>query len=79
MSAGSIEGQEGWSGGTIPVSTSVDQAVDQSGVNQASSDYLPEVAPRELSARTRLQVPLEFDRRGFFIELDHHQRSPGTM
>lgn len=45
----------------------------------ASSDYLSEVAPRELSARTRLQVPLEFDRRCLFIELDHHQRSPGTM
>ena len=34
MSARSIEGQEGWSGGTIPVSASIDQAVDQSGVNQ---------------------------------------------
>ena len=34
MSAGSIEGQDGWSGGTIPVSTSIDQAVDHSGVNQ---------------------------------------------
>jgi hypothetical protein len=46
---------------------------------KASSDYLSEMATCELSARTRLQVPLEFDRRGFFIELDHHQRSPGTM
>src|SRR5262249_58817666 len=34
MSARSIEGQDGWSGGTIPVSASIDQVVDQSGVNQ---------------------------------------------
>ena len=34
MTARSIEGQEGWSGGTIPISASIDQAVDQSGVNQ---------------------------------------------
>ncbi len=34
MSARSIEGQEGWSGGTIPVSASIDQIVDQSGLNQ---------------------------------------------
>ena len=34
MTARSIEGQEGWSGGTIPVSASIDQVVDQSGVNQ---------------------------------------------
>ena len=34
MSAGSIEGQEGWSGGTLPISASVDQTVDQSGVNR---------------------------------------------
>jgi hypothetical protein len=46
---------------------------------KTSSDCLSEVAPREFSARTRLQVPLEFDRRCLFIELDHHQRSPGTM
>ena len=46
---------------------------------KASSDGPSEVAQRELSARTCLQIPLEFDRRCFFIELDHHQRSPGTM
>jgi hypothetical protein len=46
---------------------------------QTSSDCLSEVAPSELSARTRLQVPLEFDRWRLFVELDHHQRSPGTM
>jgi hypothetical protein len=46
---------------------------------KASSDTLSEVPPRELFARTRLQVPLEFDRWRLFIELDHHQRSPGTM
>ncbi len=34
MAARSIEGQEGWSGGTIPVAASIDQIVDQSGVNQ---------------------------------------------
>ena len=34
MSARSIEGQEGWSGGTIPISASIDQTVDQSGLNQ---------------------------------------------
>ena len=34
MSAGSIQGQEDWSGGTMPISAAVDQAVDQSGVNQ---------------------------------------------
>ena len=34
ISARSIEGQDGWSGETIPVSASVDQVVDQSGVNQ---------------------------------------------
>ena len=34
MSARSIEGQDGWSGGTIPVSASIDQTVDQSGLNQ---------------------------------------------
>jgi hypothetical protein len=34
MSAGSIQGQEGWSGGTIPIAASVDQSVDQSGLNQ---------------------------------------------
>ncbi len=34
MSARSIEGQDGWSGGTLPVSPSIDQVVDQSGVNQ---------------------------------------------
>ena len=34
ISARSIEGQDGWSGGTIPVSANIDQAVDQSGVNQ---------------------------------------------
>ena len=34
FSPGSIEGQEGWSGGTIPISASVDQTVDQSGANQ---------------------------------------------
>ena len=45
----------------------------------ASSDCLSEVAPRELSPRTRLQVPLKFDRRCLFIELDRHQRSPWTM
>ena len=33
-SAGSIQGQEGWSGGTIPIAASVDQAVDLAGVNQ---------------------------------------------
>ena len=46
---------------------------------KASSDTLTEMAPRELSARTRLQVPLELDRRCLFIELDYHQRSPGAM
>ena len=34
ISARSIEGQDGWSGGTIPVSASIDQVVDQSGLNQ---------------------------------------------
>ncbi len=34
IAARSIEGQEGWSGGTIPVSASIDQIVDQSGLNQ---------------------------------------------
>ena len=34
MSARSIEGQDGWSGGTIPISASIDQTVDQSGLNQ---------------------------------------------
>jgi hypothetical protein len=34
MSAGSIQGQEGWSGGTIAIAAAVDQSVDQSGVNQ---------------------------------------------
>jgi hypothetical protein len=34
MSAGSIQGQEGWSGGTIPIGASVDQSVDQAGLNQ---------------------------------------------
>jgi hypothetical protein len=34
ISARSIEGQEGWSGGTIPISSSIDQIVDQSGLNQ---------------------------------------------
>ena len=34
MSARSIEGQDGWSGGTLPVSPSIDQVVDQSGLNQ---------------------------------------------
>ena len=34
ISARSIQGQDGWSGGTIPVSASIDQVVDQSGVNQ---------------------------------------------
>ena len=34
MSAGSIQGQEGWSGGTIPISASVDQTVDHAGLNQ---------------------------------------------
>src|SRR5678816_4640697 len=33
---GSIQGQEGWSGGTIPISPAVDQAVDQSGANAHS-------------------------------------------
>src|SRR5262245_56260954 len=31
--AGSIDGQDGWSGGTIPISPSVAQVVDQSGAN----------------------------------------------
>lgn len=30
---GSIQGQDGWTGGAIPISTSVDQAVDQSALN----------------------------------------------
>jgi hypothetical protein len=47
--------------------------------SKASSDGLSEVAPRELSARTRLQIPLEFDRRCLFIELDYHKRSPRTI
>ena len=34
FSAGSIQGQEAWSGGTLPIAASVDQAVDQSGVKQ---------------------------------------------
>ena len=34
FSAGSIQGQESWSGGTIPIVASVDQAVDLTGVNQ---------------------------------------------
>ena len=34
MSAGSIEGQEGWSGGPIPIAAIVDQTVDQSSLNQ---------------------------------------------
>jgi uncharacterized repeat protein (TIGR01451 family) len=34
MSAGSIQGQEGWSGGTLPISANVDQTVDQSGLNR---------------------------------------------
>ena len=34
VSARSIEGQDGWSGGTVPISASVDQIVDQSGLNQ---------------------------------------------
>ena len=34
MSTHSIQGQDGWSGGTVPVSASIDQVVDQSGVNQ---------------------------------------------
>jgi hypothetical protein len=46
---------------------------------KASSATLSEVAASKLSAGTCLQVPLEFDRRRLFIELDRHQRSPGTM
>ena len=38
MSARSIQGQEGWSGGTIPVSASIDQAVDQSGAQPTHRD-----------------------------------------
>ena len=34
FSAGSIQGQENWSGGTIPIAASVDQTVDQAGLNQ---------------------------------------------
>ena len=34
MSTGSIQGMEGWSGGTMPIAASVDQSVDQSGTNQ---------------------------------------------
>ena len=34
MSSGSIQGLEGWSGGTIPIMATVDQAVDQSGSHQ---------------------------------------------
>ncbi len=34
FSAGSIQGQESWSGGTIPIAASVDQTVDLSGLNQ---------------------------------------------
>jgi hypothetical protein len=34
MSAGSIQGQEGWSGGTMPIAASVDQIVDHGGVNR---------------------------------------------
>ena len=34
FSAGSIQGQEAWSGGTIPIAASVDQTVDLTGVNQ---------------------------------------------
>ena len=34
ISARSIQGQDGWSGGTIPISASIDQIVDQSGLNQ---------------------------------------------
>ena len=33
-SAGSIQGQESWSGGTIPIVATVDQAVDLAGLNQ---------------------------------------------
>ena len=33
FSAGSIQGQEVWSGGTIPISASIDQTVDLSGIN----------------------------------------------
>jgi hypothetical protein len=46
---------------------------------KASSDCLSEVAPRELSARTRFQISLEFDRWRLFIEFEHHQGSPGTL
>jgi len=34
MSSGSIQGLEGWSGGTIPIAASVDQSIDQTGHNQ---------------------------------------------
>ena len=34
FSAGSIQSQESWSGGTIPIAASVDQAVDLSGLNE---------------------------------------------
>ena len=36
MSGGSIHAQDVWSGGTGPISTNVDQIVDQSGLNQRS-------------------------------------------
>ena len=34
MSARTIEGQQGWSGGPVPIAARIDQAVDQSGLNQ---------------------------------------------
>jgi len=34
LSGASIQGQDGWSGGTIPIDPSVDQALDQSGLHQ---------------------------------------------
>lgn len=36
FTSGSIQGQQGWSGGTIPIANAVDQVVDQSGLNSLS-------------------------------------------
>jgi hypothetical protein len=40
---------------------------------------LTEVAPRELTARSRLQITLELNRWFLFVELDHDEAAPRTM
>jgi hypothetical protein len=43
------------------------------------TNCLPEVTPRELPSRSRLQVFLERDRRLLRVTFDHDQASPRAM